>query len=155
MGSSTLQDKIKADVIVAMKSKEDNQAKARLAVLRLVMAAIKQKQIDNGRIVLDDAGVLVVLDKMVKQRKESMVMYEKAGRQDLYNQESFELDIITGYMPKPLSTTEIAKFIDDAMLETGAKSIKDMGKVMAFLKPELQGRADMSAVSSQIKAKLI
>lgn len=152
--ADTLQDKLKADIITAMKARGDESAKSRLVVLRLVSAAIKQNQIDNGHVVLDDAGVLTVLNKMVKQRKDSMEQYEKAGREDLYKQEAFELSVISEYMPKQLTSHELSQIIDEALANTNPESIKDMGKVMAYLKPKLQGRADMSVVSREIKEKL-
>jgi hypothetical protein len=127
--------------------------KRRLGVIRLILAAIKQREIDE-RIELDDAQVTVVLDKMLKQRRESLSQYEQAGRADLAEQEQYEMEIVQAYLPQPLSPAEIDTLIGQAISETGASGIKDMGKVMALLKPQLQGRADMSAVSGQIKAKL-
>ena len=127
--------------------------KPRLATLRLITAAIKQQEVDE-RIELDDTQVLALLDKMCKQRRESISQFEKAARDDLIAQEVSELDIIQTYLPEQLGDDEIAALIDTAMTATGAASIKDMGKVMGQLKPELQGRADMSAVSAMIKAKL-
>jgi uncharacterized protein YqeY len=127
--------------------------KPRLATLRLITAAIKQHEVDE-RIELDDTQVLALLDKMCKQRRESISQFEKAARDDLIAQEVSELDIIQTYLPEQLGDDEIAALIDAAMTATGAASIKDMGKVMGQLKPELQGRADMSAVSAMIKAKL-
>ena len=145
----SLKDRILQDVKDAMRAKD----KPRLATLRLITAAIKQIEIDK-RIELDDEQVLSVLDKMCKQRRESVTQFEKAGRDDLIAQEVSELDIIQTYLPEQLSDTEIAELIDAAMTATGASSIKDMGKVMGQLKPKLQGRADMGAVSAMIKAKL-
>jgi len=127
--------------------------KPRLATLRLITAAIKQQEIDE-RIELDDAQVLALLDKMCKQRRESISQFEKAGRDDLIAQEVSELELIQTYLPEQLGEDEIAALIDEAMAATGAASIKDMGKVMGQLKPKLQGRADMGAVSAMIKAKL-
>jgi uncharacterized protein YqeY len=127
--------------------------KPRLATLRLITAAIKQQEVDE-RIELDDTQVLALLDKMCKQRRESISQFEKAARDDLIAQEVSELDIIQTYLPEQLGDDEIAALIDTAMTATGAASIKDLGKVMGQLKPELQGRADMSAVSAMIKAKL-
>ena len=137
------------DVKDAMRAKD----KPRLATLRLITAAIKQQEIDE-RIELNDAQVLVLLDKMCKQRRESISQFEKAGRDDLIAQEVSELELIQTYLPEQLGEDEIVVLIDEAMAATGAASIKDMGKVMGQLKPKLQGRADMGAVSAMIKAKL-
>lgn len=138
-----------ADIKTCMKSGE----KDRLAVLRLVSAAVKQKEVDE-RIELDDSAMLVILDKMAKQRRESIGLFEKGGRDDLAIIEQKELDIIQTYLPQALSEEEIQTLIDDAVAQTGASEIRDMGKVMGLLKPKLQGRADMSSVSALIKAKL-
>lgn len=127
--------------------------KARLGAIRLILAAIKQQEID-GQTQLDDSGVIAVLDKMTKQRKESIDQFGKAGRTDLIDKEQAELDVIRGYMPQPLGEQEIERLIEDALQSTGAESIKDMGKVMAVLKPQLQGRADMGQVSARIKSRL-
>jgi len=127
--------------------------KPRLATLRLITAAIKQQEVDE-RIELDDTQLLSLLDKMCKQRRESISQFEKAARDDLIAQEVSELDIIKTYLPEQLGEAEIAALIDETMAATGAASIKDMGKVMGQLKPKLQGRADMGAVSAMIKARL-
>jgi uncharacterized protein YqeY len=145
----SLKDRILQDVKDAMRARD----KPRLGTLRLITSAIKQIEVDK-RIELDDEQVLSVLDKMCKQRRESITQFEKAGRDDLIAQEVSELDIIQPYLPEQLSDTEIAGLIDAAMTATGANSIKDMGKVMGQLKPKLQGRADMGAVSTMIKSKL-
>ena len=145
----SLKDRILQDVKDAMRAKD----KPRLATLRLITAAIKQQEIDE-RIELNDAQVLALLDKMCKQRRESISQFEKAGRDDLIAQEVSELELIQTYLPEQLGEDEIVALIDEAMAATGAASIKDMGKVMGQLKPKLQGRADMSAVSAMIKAKL-
>lgn len=145
----SLKDRIQQDVKDAMRAKE----KQRLATIRLITAAIKQREVDE-RIELDDEQVLVVLDKMCKQRRESISQFEKAGRDDLIAREASELEIIQGYLPEQLGEDEIAAMIDTVMADTGASSIKDMGKVMGQLKPKLQGRADMAAVSALIKNKL-
>ena len=137
------------DVKDAMRAKD----KPRLATLRLITATLKQQEIDE-RIELNDAQVLALLDKMCKQRRESISQFEKAGRDDLIAQEVSELELIQTYLPEQLGEDEIVALIDEAMAATGAASIKDMGKVMGQLKPKLQGRADMSAVSAMIKAKL-
>ena len=145
----SLKERIQQDVKDAMRARD----KSRLATIRLVTAAIKQREVDE-RIELDDAQVLAVLDKMVKQRRESISQFEKAGRDDLIAQEAGELEIIQSYLPEQLSEAEIQTLIDAAMESTGAASIKDMGKVMGQLKPKLQGRADIGAVSAMIKARL-
>ena len=145
----SLKDRIQQDVKDAMRARE----KQRLATIRLITAAIKQREVDE-RIELDDEQVLVVLDKMCKQRRESISQFEKAGRDDLIAVEVREMEVIQGYLPEQLGDDEIAALIDAAMSDTGATSIKDMGKVMGQLKPKLQGRADMSAVSAMIKARL-
>jgi uncharacterized protein YqeY len=145
----SLKDRIQQDVKDAMRAKD----KTRLAAIRLITAAIKQREVDE-RIELDDAQVTVVLDKMAKQRRESISQFEKAGRDDLIAQEVMELEIIQSYLPEQLGEDEINALIDNAMQATGATSIKDMGKVMGQLKPKLQGRADMGAVSALIKARL-
>jgi uncharacterized protein YqeY len=145
----SLKDRIQQDVKDAMRAKD----KSRLAAIRLITAAIKQREVDE-RIELDDAQVTAVLDKMAKQRRESITQFEKAGRDDLIAQEVMELEIIQSYLPEQLGEDEINALIDSAMQATGATSIKDMGKVMGQLKPKLQGRADMGAVSAMIKARL-
>jgi len=146
---SPLTARINDDVKAAMKAKD----KARLGVLRLITAAIKQREVDE-RITLNDEQVLAVLEKMVKQRKDSIDQYEKAGRDELAQQEAFEIGIIQEYMPEQLSDAEIDALISEAIRSSGAESMKDMGKVMGLLKPKLAGRADMGAVSGKIKAKL-
>ncbi len=127
--------------------------KRRLGVIRLVMAAIKQREVDE-RIELDDAAVTAVLDKMAKQRRESIAQYSKAGRDDLVEQENFELEFLKSYLPEPLGEAEIDAMIEATIQATGAASVKDMGKVMGQLKPMLEGRADMGAVSARIKTRL-
>ncbi len=145
----SLKDRITQDVKDAMRAKD----KPRLATLRLITAAIKQREVDE-RIELDDTQVTLVLDKMVKQRRESIAQFEKAGRDDLIVIENNELEIIIPYLPEQLGEDEINKLIDAALEQTGASSIKDMGKVMGQLKPKLQGKADMGAVGALIKARL-
>lgn len=145
----SLKDRIQQEMKDAMRSGD----KSRLGTIRLILAAIKQKEVDE-RIELDDAAVTTVLDKMAKQRRESITQFEQAGRDDLVKQEAFELTLIQEYLPEQLSEAEINALIDAAMSATGASSIKDMGKVMGQLKPKLQGRADMGAVSALIKARL-
>jgi uncharacterized protein YqeY len=146
---SDLKSGLMADIKSAMKAGD----KTRLGVLRLISAAIKQREVDE-RIELGDADVVAVLDKMAKQRRESIAQYESASREDLAAVERSELDIIAHYLPAALSDDEIATMISDAITETGASGIRDMGKVMGLLKPKLQGRADMAAVSAQIKDRL-
>ena len=145
----SLKDRITQDVKDAMRARD----KPRLATLRLITAAIKQREVDE-RIELDDTQVTLVLDKMVKQRRESIVQFEKAGRDDLIAIENSELEIITPYLPEQLGEDEINALIDTALEQTGATSIKDMGKVMGLLKPKLQGKADMGAVSALIRSRL-
>ena len=144
-----LKHQIKEDIKTAMRSKE----KERLAALRLITASIKQREVDE-RIELDDTQVMAVLDKMAKQHRDSIQQYTKADRRDLVEKEQFELDIILGYLPRPLDTEEINVMIDEAITATGAASMRDMGKVMGQLKPALQGRADMGKVSALVKARL-
>jgi hypothetical protein len=139
---------IQNDMKDAMRSKE----KERLGTIRLIMAAIKQREVDE-RIELSDSDILAVLDKMLKQRRDSIEQYGKAGRDDLVAVEEAESRIIQAYMPAALGADEIAALIEAAISESGAESMKEMGKVMALLKPQLQGRADMGAVSAQIKAR--
>lgn len=149
MADSNLKIQLQEDVKTAMKAGE----KARLGTLRLVMAAIKQIEVDERK-ELNDADIIAVLDKMTKQRRESIEQYAKAGRNDLVDAEQAELDIIKTYLPAALSQEEIVTLIDSAIQETGAESIRDMGKVMAIIKPKAQGRADIAQISAQIKARL-
>lgn len=144
----SLKNRIQDDMKAAMRAKE----KERLGVIRLILAAIKQREVDE-RIELNDSQVLAVLEKMIKQRRESLTQYQNAGRDDLAAQESFEIELIQSYMPAPLSATELDALIADAIAATGAQSIRDMGKVMALIKDQAQGRADMAVVSAQIKAR--
>ena len=145
----TLKQHIQDDMKSAMKAGE----KERLGVIRLILAAIKQIEVDQ-RIVLDDVQIIAVLDKMLKQRRDSIAQYTAASRTDLADVESAEVVIIQSYMPQALTDAEIDALVEQAVAEVGASSIADMGKVMALLKPNLQGRADMGAVSTRIKAKL-
>jgi len=145
----SLKAKLQQDMKDAMRGGD----KPRLGVIRLILAAVKQREVDE-RIELDDAQVNAVLDKMSKQRRDSLEQFEKAGRDDLAEQEKFELGILKAYLPEPLSDAEIGALIEEAVQATGASSIKDMGKVMGQLKSKLQGRADMGAVSGKIKARL-
>jgi uncharacterized protein YqeY len=145
----SLKERITDDMKAAMRSGE----KERLGVIRMITAAIKQREVDE-RIVLDDSQVLSVLEKMIKQRKESVVQFETGNRPDLVAKETAEITLLQGYMPSQLSGAEIDALISEAVTATGAASIKDMGKVMAIIKTKAQGRADMGAVGAKIKAKL-
>jgi uncharacterized protein YqeY len=127
--------------------------KTRLGVIRLMLAAIKQREIDE-RIDLDDAQVLAVLDKMVKQRRDSITQYSGAGREDLAEIERFEIEVIQSYLPRALTDDELTALIDAAMASTQASAMSDMGKVMGLLKPQIQGRADMGSVSARVKQRL-
>lgn len=144
-----LKQRILDEVKTAMKA----GAKQRLATLRLITAAIKQREVDE-RIELSDQQVMEVLDKMVKQRRESISQYEQAGRNDLADQEKFEIAVLQEYLPEPLSPAEIAALIEEAIAATGAASVKDMGKVMGLLKPKMQGRVDLGQIGGLIKQKL-
>ena len=146
---ATLKERITDDMKAAMRSGE----KERLGVIRMITSAIKQREVDE-RISLDDAQVLSVLEKMIKQRKESVEQFKIGGRQDLVDKEAAEIALLQGYMPSQLSAAELDALINDAVATTGAASIKDMGKVMAIIKAKAQGRADMGAVGAKIKAKL-
>ena len=147
--ATQLKNRILEDVTAAMRARD----KPRLGTLRLVTAAIKQLEVDS-RVELDDAGVLTVLEKMLKQRRDSLQQYSDAGRQDLADQESYEIAVIEAYMPEALPTEELDALIDATIAETGASSMRDMGKVMGLLKSQVQGRADLGAVSSTVKQKL-
>ena len=126
---------------------------ARLSTVRLLLAAMKQKEVDE-RVELTDADVLAILEKMIKQRRESIAQFEKAARQDLADKEKAEIEVLSAYLPQKMSDAELAQAVAAAVSEAGASGIKDMGKVMALLKPRLAGRADMGSVSAQVKAKL-
>jgi len=144
-----LKARIQEDMKAAMKGGD----KPRLGVIRLILAAVKQREVDE-RIELDDEQVLAVLDKMVKQRRDSIKQYGDAGRDDLANAEQAEIVIIQDYLPEALSDDEIAAIVEQAISDTGAESMKDMGKVMGKVKPQVQGRADVGAVSGLVKQKL-
>ena len=145
----TLKERINEDMKTAMRSGE----KDRLAVIRLLQAAIKQREVDE-RITLDDAQITSVLEKMIKQRKESVVAFEKGARADLVAKENAEIAVLQPYLPAQLSDTELDALIAEAIASTGAASIKDMGKVMGVVKAKAAGKADMGAVGARIKAKL-
>ena len=145
----SLKDRIQDDMKAAMRAKDA----ARLSAVRLLLAALKQKEVDE-RVELADADVLSVIEKMVKQRRESIAQYEKAGRQDLAGQERFEIGVLSGYLPQQMDEAEVAQAVAAAVAEAGAASVKDMGKVMALLKARLAGKADMGKVSALVRAKL-
>lgn len=144
---------LKEQITSAMKTAMREKDKARLGVIRLMQAAIKQIEVDERK-ELNDADTLAVLDKMLKQRRESIKQYEAANRQDLLEQEQYEVGVIQEFMPAQLDEAEIDSIIEAAIAETGAASMKEMGKVMGIIRPKLQGRADMGAVSGKIKARL-
>ena len=148
--TNPLKDRILEDVKDAMRARD----KARLGTLRMVTAAIKQREIDGRTSPLDDASVVAVLEKMLKQRRESASQYDSAGRDDLAAAEREEIAIIETYMPRGLDPAEIDAMITAAIDDAGATTMKDMGRVMGLLKPRVQGRADMSAVSATVKARL-
>jgi uncharacterized protein YqeY len=145
----TLKERITEDMKAAMRASD----KERLSTIRLVQAAIKQREVDE-RITLDDTQVLVVLEKMVKQRKESIAHFEQGGRKDLADKERGEIELLQAYLPAQLSDSELDALIRDAVAATGAVSIKDMGKVMGVVKSKAAGRADMAAVGARVKALL-
>jgi uncharacterized protein len=145
----SLKERITDDMKAAMRSGE----KERLGLIRMITSAIKQREVDE-RITLDDTQVLSVLEKMIKQRKESLVHFQAGNRQDLVDKEAAEIILLQGYLPSQLSDAEIDALIKDAIAATGAASIKDMGKVMGLIKGKAQGRADMAAVGAKIKARL-
>lgn len=146
---SETRQRILDDIKTAMKARD----KPRLATLRLMSAAIKQREVDE-RIELDEASTITLMDKLLKQRRESIAQYSKAGRDDLVAQEQLEAELIQTYMPAQLTQGEIDALIDAAITESGAASVKEMGKVMGLVKPQMQGKADMSIVSQTIKARL-
>jgi hypothetical protein len=144
-----LKTRVTEDMKAAMRAKDS----ARLSAIRLLLAAVKQREVDE-RIQLDDAAVIGVIEKMVKQRRESIAQFEKAARTDLADQEKFEIGVLSAYLPQQLGEAEIAQAVAAAVTESGASGVKDMGKVMALLKGRLAGRADMGKVSSLVKTKL-
>jgi len=145
----TLKARISEDMKAAMRAKDA----PRLSAIRLLLSAMKQKEVDE-RVELSDADVVAIIDKMLKQRRESIAQFEKGGRQDLADTEKFEVGVLQAYMPQALSDAEIDAEIAAAMQVSGAKAISDMGKVMAILKPKFRGRADMGKVSGLVRAKL-
>jgi uncharacterized protein YqeY len=144
-----LKERVTEDMKTAMRAGE----KERLATVRLLLAAIKQREVDE-RITLDDGQVLVVIEKMIKQRREAITQFESGGRSDLVAKETAEIGVLQAYLPTQLTAAEIDALITEAIAATGAASIKDMGKVMGFVKPKAQGRTDMGALSARIKQKL-
>ena len=144
-----LKERITEDMKSAMRAGE----KERLAAIRLALAAIKQREVDE-RITLDDGQVVAVIEKMIKQRREAIGQFESGGRSDLVAKETAEIGVLQGYLPAQLTTAEVDALITEAIAATGAASIKDMGKVMGFVKPKAQGRTDMGALSARIKQKL-
>jgi uncharacterized protein YqeY len=147
--ADTLKQRLDAEMKSAMRAKE----KERLGAVRLILAAVKQREVDE-RIELTDGQVLEVMDKMLKQRRDSIAQYTSAGRDDLAAREEYEVAVIQGFMPAALSEAEVDALVGEAVAETGAASIKDMGKVMGVLRPKVQGRADMGAVGAKVKARL-
>ena len=145
----TLKERITEDMKSAMRSGD----KERLATVRMALAAIKQREVDE-RITLDDGQVLAVLEKMIKQRKEAITQFESGGRADLVAKESAEITVLQAYLPAQMSDAELDALITEAIGQTGATSVKDMGKVMAAVKAQAQGRADMGTVSARVRAKL-
>jgi uncharacterized protein len=144
-----LKDRVTEDMKTAMRAGD----KERLAAVRLLLAAIKQREVDE-RITLDDGQVLAVIEKMIKQRRESVTQFESGGRSDLAAKETAEIGVLQGYLPAQLTASEVDALIAEAIAATGAASVKDMGKVMGFVKPKAQGRTDMGALSARIKQKL-
>ena len=145
----SLRQQIPEDMKAAMRAKDA----PRLATIRLLLAAIKQREVDE-RIELDDAQVVAVIERMLKQRRDSISQFEAAGRQDLADTEKSEMAVLQAYLPQPLSEAEIERLVAAAIVASGASGVKDMGKVMAAVKPQVAGRADMGKVSALIKAKL-
>jgi uncharacterized protein YqeY len=143
-----LKDRIQDEMKAAMRARD----KDRLGAIRLIIAAVKQREIDE-RISLNDEQTIVVLDRMVKQRRDSISQFQDAGRHDLADKEIFELDVIQSFMPEALADSEIDAMIETAVAESGAQSMRDMGKVMGLLKPKMQGRADMADISARVKAR--
>jgi uncharacterized protein len=144
-----LREQLNEDMKTAMKAREAEK----LGAIRLLLAGVKQREVDE-RITLDDAGVIAVVEKMIKQRKDSIAAYEKAARQDLADKEKFEIGVLAAYLPQQLSPAEIDAIVAEAVAASGAKSPAEMGKVMAIVKPKLAGRADMGTVSALVKGKL-
>jgi len=144
-----LRERLNDEIKTAMKAREQE----RLAALRLMLAAVKQREVDE-RVTLDDAGVVSVVEKMIKQRRDSIAQFEKAARQDLVDKERFEIGVIEAYLPQQLAPAEVEAIVAEAIAASGAKSAADMGKVMGLVKPRVAGRADMGKVSAMVKGKL-
>ena len=144
-----LRERLNDEIKTAMKAREQE----RLAALRLMLAAVKQREVDE-RVTLDDAGGVSVVEKMIKQRRDSIAQFEKAARQDLVDKERFEIGVIEAYLPQQLAPAEVEAIVAEAIAASGAKSAADMGKVMGLVKPRLAGRADMGKVSAMVKGKL-
>jgi len=145
----TLKEQISEDMKAAMRAKEAD----RLGAIRMLLAALKQKEVDE-RVVLDDSAVLAIVEKQIKQRKDSISQFQQAGRDDLVAKEQFELGVLAAYLPQQLSDAEVAAEVVAAITESGATGPQEMGKVMALLKPKLAGRADMGMVSKILKSQL-
>lgn len=145
----SLKAQISEDMKAAMRAKDG----ARLSAIRLLLSAMKQREVDE-RIELEDTHVIEIIEKMLKQRRDSISQYEAAKRQDLADVEKFEVEVLTSYLPQPLTEAEVSAIIEKVIGETGAAGIKDMGKVMGLVKPQIVGRADVAKVSGQIKARL-
>jgi len=148
--TTALKERITEDMKAAMRAKDAG----RLSAIRLLQAAIKQKEVDE-RVVADDAAVLAIIEKLIKQRKDSIEQFAKAGRTDLVDKEKAELELLTGYLPQQMSEAELAAAVDAVIAESGAAGPQGMGKVMAILKPRLAGRADMGKVSALVKQRLM
>jgi uncharacterized protein YqeY len=146
---SSLKDRISEDIKAAMRARDAD----RLSAIRLLAAAIKQKEVD-GRVLLDDAAVLAIVEKLIKQRKDSIEQFGKAGRADLVAKEQAELELLAGYLPQQMSDAELAAAIEAAVVESGASGPQAMGKVVALLKPRIAGRADMGKASALVKLRL-
>jgi len=146
---SQIKQRIQEDIKAAMRDKD----KARLGTLRMITAAIKQKEVDE-RVELDDTRVLAILDRLARQHRESILQYEQAGRSDLVDKEKSELAVVQEYLPEQLAEEEVVRLIQSAISETGATSMKDMGKVMGLLKPRIQGRTDMARAGELVKTRL-
>jgi len=145
----SLRQRIQDDIKTAMREKNRD----RLQLLRMISAAIKQKEVDE-RVELDEAGVTAVVEKMVKQRRDSVKQYRDGGRDDLADREAAEITVLEDYLPEQLDEAELGALVEQAIKDAGAESMQDMGKVMGLLKPKIQGRADMGAVSQQVKSRL-
>ncbi len=149
MAGDSLKARIEQDMKAALKARDQR----RLRALRLVLAALQQKEKEGGG-GLDEAAVIAVLERLAKQRREAAEQYEAAGRAEQAGQERYELELIRSYLPEPLDEAELERLVEEAVAATGAQGMRDMGKVMGWLKPRVQGRADMGALSARVKARL-